>query len=129
MSTRSKAKWGSATTIIPKEEWSDFLKDFSRMHEGWLTTLETNDLVTREIVESHETPLQSIELDLEDEKNPRINVIVRLDNKELKHILFLPSHMTLETSEGGWRESLDIETVNTKTRIRLRPQGELLPVI
>jgi len=47
---------------------------------------------------SQELPLQSIELDLEDEKNPRINVTVQEDNKLLKHILFRPSRLVLISS-------------------------------
>jgi hypothetical protein len=69
------------TLEIPRDEWGKFLQTFSRYHQGWLIQLETHDLVTAEKVVSQETPLQSIELDLKDEKNPRINVIVQLDNK------------------------------------------------
>jgi len=111
---------GSASSVVPMKEWNGFLEDFSRAHKGWMTTLETADWVTNETVESHEMPLQSIELDLEDEKNPRINVSVQIDNKTFKHILFLPSHMVMHTSEGGWRESIEIETLNTTTKVHLR---------
>ena len=78
----------SATSGIPRKEWNGFLQDFSRAHKGWLATLETADTVTKEIVETHEMSFQSIELDLEDEKHPRINVSVQTDNKTFKHILF-----------------------------------------
>jgi hypothetical protein len=64
--------------------------------------------------------LQCIELDLEDEENPRINVIVQLDNKVVKHILFLPSSMVLESPEDGRDQSLRIETVNTVTAVHFR---------
>jgi hypothetical protein len=73
-------------------------------------------------------PLQSIELDLEDEKNPRINVSVKLDNKDLKHILFLPSRLILRNLSGRV-ESLQVDTVNTETRVYFRPQEESLPVM
>lgn len=42
-----------------------------------------------------EASLKAIELDLEDERHPRINVAVQLDNKVTKHILYQPSHMVL----------------------------------
>jgi hypothetical protein len=106
---------------IPHEKWGKFLKTFSRQHRGWLIRLETYDRVTGEDVVSQETPLESMELDLEDEKNPRINVIVQLDNKVIKHILFLPSGLLLQSSEDGQEQSLRIETVNTETRIYFRP--------
>lgn len=120
---------GSATSVIPRGEWGGFLATFGRLHRGWLTRLETNDRVTEETVTSQEMPLQSIELDLEDEKNPRINVSVKLDNKELKHILFLPSRLVLRSREGGRVESLEVETVNTETTVYFRPQEDSLPVI
>jgi len=132
MSTRTRLNHGkksvSATSTIPRQQWGAFLNEFGRAHQGWLTLLETTDRVTQETAESQEMPLQSIELDLEDEKNPRISVIVHLDNKILKHILFLPSRVVLETLRGG-HESLEVDTVNTKTRVHLRPQCESLPVI
>src|SRR5438132_9690074 len=67
------------TQTIPQAEWSEFLKAFSRRHEHWLVTIETHDLKTGETVVSRFMPLQSIQLDLEDQKNPRINVTVRSD--------------------------------------------------
>jgi len=105
---------------IPREKWGKFLETFSRRHQCWHIQLETHDLVTAEKVVSQETPLQSIELDLEDEKNPRINVIGQLDNKVIKHILFQPSLLVLESSDDGQEQSLRIETVNTVTTVHFR---------
>ena len=110
---------------IPREKWGKFLETFSRRHQGWHIQLETHDLVTAEKVVSQEAVLQSIELDLEDEKNPRINVIVQLDNKIIKHILFLPSLLVLESSDDGQKQSLRIETVNTVTTVHLRAPAPL----
>jgi hypothetical protein len=90
-------------------------------HQGWLVQLETHDRVTGERVISPETLLQSIELDLEDPNNSRINVSVQFDNKVVKHILFLPSKLS-ENSLGNSRQVwLRVETVNTETTVRLRP--------
>ena len=124
MSTRAKkrnTKEGLSPLDVPPEKWSTFLETFSRRHHGWLVQLETCDLVTGEKVVSRITPLDSIELDLEDEKHPRINVIVHLDNKVLKHILFLPSRLAVESSNKGREQSLQVETVNTETTVRFRP--------
>jgi hypothetical protein len=121
--SKAARKAGSATGHIPVSAWSVFLKDFGDTHRRWITTLETTDHVTKERVVSPGLPLESLEFDLEDEKNPRINVIVRLDNKILKHILFRPSQLILHESAGG-AESLEIETVNTSTRIHFGQKGE-----
>jgi hypothetical protein len=39
------------------------------------------------------------------------------DNKLLKHILFRPSRLVLISSIDGQEQSLQVETVNTETRI------------
>jgi uncharacterized protein DUF5335 len=114
------AKPAASGLAIPRHEWGEFLQSFSRKHYRWLVTIETHDLKTGERVASHLTPLQSVELDLEDEKNPRINVTVKLDNKEIKHILFRPSQLVLYRSEDGSDEALHIDAVNTATTIRFR---------
>jgi uncharacterized protein DUF5335 len=108
-----------SNAAVPSERWGRFLEDFSRHHRGWSARLETYDLDTRENVLSPEAPMESIALDLEDEKNPRINVIVHLDNKVVKHILYRPSLLVLQSADGR-NESLRIRTVNTDTTVHVR---------
>jgi hypothetical protein len=112
---------------IPPEKWESFLGDFSRRHRGWLVRLQTHDLVTRERVISADMTLLSIDLDLEDEKNPRINVIGQFDNKVSKHILFLPSRLVSEFEKK--EHVLQVETVNTETTIRVRPPERYSSVV
>jgi hypothetical protein len=107
-------------TSIPPGEWARFLNTCSARYRGWLVQLETYDLKTRERVASHEMPLNSIELDLEDEKNPRINVTVHDGNKVIKHILFRPSHLVSFSSNQEQAMSFQVETVNTETTVRFR---------
>ena len=105
---------------IPQTEWSEFLEAFSRRHEHWLVTIETHDLKTGETVASRFTPLQSIQLDLEDQKNPRINVTARSGEKEIKHILFRPSELILDVSGEGNDKAIRVVSVNTVTTVRFR---------
>ena len=105
---------------IPQTEWSDFLKAYSRRHEHWLVTIETNDLKTGETIASRFMPLQSVQLDLEDQKNPRINVTVRSDEKEIKHILFRPSELILDVSDDGNDKAIRVVSMNTVTTVRFR---------
>ncbi len=107
-------------STIPPEQWARFLEAFTRRHMGWLVRLETHDVQTGENVCSRYKPLQLIELDTEDTKNPRINVTVNSEHKLIKHILFRPSRLTLKLSDDGAEESLNIESLNTSTTIRLR---------
>lgn len=120
MVKKRKADKNVSNLKIPREEWGGFLETFSLQHHGWLVRLETHDLVTGETVGSKEMPLQSIELDLEDEKNPRVNITVHFDNKIIKHVLFLPSQLVLKSSSDEHEESLQIHTVNTETTVHVR---------
>jgi hypothetical protein len=116
---------------IPADAWKDFLERFSARHAGWLVQVEIYDRQTDEIVTSQVSALHSIELDVEDEKNLRINVIVLYDSKELKHILFRPSQVTLRISEQNGEDALRIRSVNADTTVRLRgaKAADLLDVL
>jgi len=109
-----------SSVSIPQKQWREFLQEFSSRHHGWLVTVETHDLETAEDVASRFLPLQSIALDLEDEKNPRINVTVRSDQKEIRQILFRPSEVVLYRSARGDEEAVRVVSINTSTTIRLR---------
>ena len=108
------------TPVIPHAEWHEFLRAFSGRHAGWLVTIETHDLETGETVTSRLVRLERVELDLEDKHNTRINVTVRDDQKEIKHILFRPSDVMLQVSQDGNDQGLRIISVNTITTVRFR---------
>ena len=110
---------------IPPKVWKSFLETFSERHAGWLVQVETHDRQTDENVASQISALHSIELDDEDEKHSRINVTVLYDTKELKHVLFRPSQMTLHISEQDGEDSLRISSLNTDTTIRMRGAKEI----
>jgi len=105
---------------IPREQWKEFLDEFSERHRRWLVRLEIHDRETEEEVGSHYLPLHSIELDTEDAHNPRINVSVDSDHKLIKHVLFRPSQLTLRLTSIGADESLHIHSLNTSTTVRFR---------
>ena len=109
-----------STQIIPRNLWHQWLLAFSGRHAGWLVSIETHDAQTGETVTSRYMRLHAVELDLEDKKNPRINVVVRDRDKEIKHILFRPSDVTEQLSEAGTEKALRIVSVNTVTTVRFR---------
>src|SRR5438552_12569540 len=108
------------TPVVPHNKWREFLESFTRRYQGWLVSIETHDLQTGETVTSRFLRLESVELDLEDQNNPRINVVVRDAQKEIKHILFRPSDMMQQISRDGNDEGLRIVSVNTVTTVRFR---------
>ncbi|HEX4998297.1 MAG TPA: DUF5335 family protein [Terriglobia bacterium] len=105
----------SAVTI-PHDEWQEFLESFSEQRHHRRVQLETHDIETEETVLSGELLLRSIDLDLEDEKNPRINIVVDSGNKVIKHILFRPSRVVFYPSAPGAVEALQIDSVHTNTK-------------
>jgi len=111
-----------SNVVIPRSEWREFLKSFSRLHAGKPVRLETYDLQTEEDVSTHEAQLQAMELDLEDEKNPRINITVMLNGKTIKHVLFLPSKMILLLTGVRSRDALQIATMHTVTTAHISPK-------
>jgi hypothetical protein len=108
------------TFEIPRQDWQDRLEHFTEKHSGLQVELETHDRQTDEQVTSPRAALHSLTLDLEDEKNPRINVTVLSGNKEIRHILFRPSQVILHVSRQNGDEALTIESVNTQTTVHLR---------
>ena len=112
-----------SNVVIPRSEWKEFLKSFTRLHAGQPVRLETYDIQTEEDVSSHQAQLEAIELDLEDEKNTRINITVVLNGKTIKHVLFLPSRMILLLTGQRSQDALQIETLHTVTTAHLLPEG------
>jgi uncharacterized protein DUF5335 len=109
-----------SNVAIPSDDWKEFLDSFSERHRGRLVRIEIHDLQTEENVDSEFMRLNSIELDTEDPGNSRINVTVELDRKEIKHVLFRPSRVTVQMSESSAEESLNVHSLNTSTTLRFR---------
>lgn len=108
------------TFEIPRSDWRGALERFTEKHSGLPVQLETHDRETEEQVTSPAAALHSLTLDLEEPKNPRINVTVLSGNKEIRHILFRPSQVILHASRRDGDEALTIESLNTETTIRLK---------
>jgi hypothetical protein len=108
------------TFDIPKRNWKSVLDGFTQKHSGLPVELETYDRETEEHITSPTAALHSLTLDLEEAKNPRINVTVLSGNKEIRHILFRPSQLVLHASRRNGDEALMIESVNTETTVRLK---------
>jgi len=105
---------------IRKRDWKSLLNRFTETNSGLQVELETYDRETEEQITTPLAALHSLTLDLEDVKNPRINVTVLSGNKEIRHILFRPSQVVLHASRENGDEALTIESVNTETTVRLR---------
>ena len=105
---------------IPRRDWKRVLERFTEEHSGLPVEMETYDRETEEEVKLPLAALHSMMLDLEEPKNPRINVTVLSGNKEIRHILFRPSQVVLHASRRNGDEALTIESLHTNTTVRLK---------
>jgi hypothetical protein len=110
----------SRTFEIPRRDWKRVLARFTEEHSGLPVEMETYDRQTEEQVTLPPAALHSMMLDLEEPKNPRINVTVLSGNKEIRHILFRPSQVVLHASRRNGDEALTIESLHTNTTVRLK---------
>jgi hypothetical protein len=108
------------TIEIPKRDWKRVLARFTQEHSGLPVELETYDRKTEEQVRLPAGALHSMALDLEEPKNPRINVTLLSGNKEIRHILLRPSQILLHLSRRNEDEALTVHSLNTNTTVRLK---------
>ena len=104
---------------ILREDWAPYLDSFSRVHQGWLTTLEVVHADTYAI-EAIDKPLIGITAERTDHDEYAIAILLggRADDR-LTHIVREPYRMEVELTPDGADAGLNIEVADG-TRIRLR---------
>ena len=110
------------TQEIPREDWSNFFKVFSRQHEGWLATLEIfgPDVGAQE--EAHELPLEGISIASRGSDADAITIhLGKTAEDHITHTIIKPEHVWLEQTDGGANAALEIESENqNKALLRFR---------
>jgi hypothetical protein len=101
---------------IPKNEWREFLDDFTRENLGAQVTIEVQDPEAGSQVEARDLPLQGIAAD-----NKEVAVIVGDEtDPALTHIVHGASRLAVEYSTGGRVSSVEIESSDgSRTLVRL----------
>jgi hypothetical protein len=101
-----------ATRQISRNQWVEFFNNFSKQHQGWLSTLEIigDDIGDQE--EASGLPLVGISADLKDNAN-RIEVILggRPDS-DLTRILNDPKTVWFKDSQEAGNEAIEIDTAD-----------------
>jgi hypothetical protein len=108
------------TRIISPNEWAAYLDSFSRVHRGWLTTLEILRGETYAI-QALDKPLVGISVDRpQREYEIAVQLGVRADD-HLTHVVRQPRQMQVQQTADGADEGLDVEAADgTRTRLRFR---------
>jgi Family of unknown function (DUF5335) len=99
------------TQEIPSYEWSRFVDEFSRRHEGWLVSIEIlngengNQMLVRDV------PLEGITVDANEVGEDQITIIAGVDpNAHLSHTVASPDRIWLKQSAEGADDALEIES-------------------
>ena len=118
------------TREIPRNEWSAFFDSFSRLHQGWLVTIEALGGDIGAQVEARELPLQGVSADLKGENESVISIMAGSGPQHhVTHNISAPTKVMLQQNEEGADEALEIESADktiTLLRFRLAVRPELV---
>ena len=108
------------TIEIPRKEWSGRLDEFSRMHEGWLVSL---DIMAESIgvqPEFRQLPLVGVTAEPRDGGTISI-AVAEPAGDHLTHTIVLPAHVYIAETEAGADAALEIESADgTKAVLQFR---------
>jgi len=111
---------------IPRSEWRTFFDNFSKQHEGWVTTVEIlgGDLPGDQI-EATGLPLIGISSDRKGSEPDAVEITVGRDpSDEMTHIIHTASRVLFDSRDGG-QEALQIESAEGgKTILSLRAAAD-----
>ena len=108
------------TIEIPQRDWSARLDEFSRIHEGWLVSL---DIMAQSIgaqPEFRQLPLVGITAEPSDGGTISI-AVAEPTGEHLTHTIHSPTHVFIEKTNAGANVALEIESADgTKAVLRFR---------
>jgi hypothetical protein len=106
------------TREIPRDEWREFLDNFSREHEGWEVTVEVLAGTEGDQVLTSGSPLLGISYSGEQGSNESVSVIAGEDASDnINHTISTPSHIRVAQSDFGEPQGLQIESQTEPTTI------------
>jgi hypothetical protein len=109
------------TIEIPREDWADRLNAFSRMHEGWLVSL---DVLGPEIGAQPEVdnlPLLGVTADRVGHDGTIAISVARSPAEHATHLVHRATHLHIEQTDEGADAALQVESADgTKAVLRFR---------
>jgi Family of unknown function (DUF5335) len=112
------------TREIAPESWREFFDSFSRIHDGWLATVEVLGRLGAQ-VEAEDLPLRGVTADREG-NGTAITILLGDPDGEVTHRVNHPTHVRLEQTEEGADVALQIESEEGETTL-LRFRSAVLP--
>ena len=113
------------STQIPQREWSRQLDEFSRMHQGWLVSLEIQSRSLGAQSEFHQLPLVGVTAEAAKRNTISISV-AEPTGGHFTHLIHSPTHLSIEKTDVGADAALNIESADG-TQAILRFRAAALP--
>ncbi len=105
------------TRQIPREEWVNFFDTFTRIHEGWLASLEVMAPELGDLVEIRDRPLAGITAEMHRLGRDSIVIIFGRGPAHLTHMIQRPTRVWLKQTVQGDDEALEIEAAEAPTTL------------
>jgi hypothetical protein len=108
------------TTDIPRTQWSDALKEFSAMHEGWLVSIDVLSDAIGAQPEVVDVPL--LGADFEPAGDGLVTVAAaRSADDHVTHTIQAPRHIWMTRDDSGAVVALEIDSADgTRALVRFR---------
>jgi hypothetical protein len=100
-----------STQEISHSDWSRFLDDFSRQHQGWLTRVEVRRPDIGDKIEAEGLPFHGITYDLKGSSRNNISIVLGKNTVENEtHTIVNPTHVRFEQADQGGIQSIEVES-------------------
>ena len=113
------------TMEIPRKDWSGRLDEFSRVHEGWLVSLDIVDRFIGAEREFRQLPLVGITAEPGDDGTITI-AVAEPTGEQVTHTIHSPTHVHIEKTADGANLALEIESADGQKAV-LRFRSTALP--
>jgi hypothetical protein len=98
------------TREIPREAWTDWLSDFTNIHEGWLVSLDVLDPDIGAQPEIDTLPLLGISADRLDPDGTIVISVARSTTEHFTHLIRAVTRIHVEQTDDGADAALLIES-------------------
>ena len=109
------------TQEIPPYEWERFFDEFSRLHRGWLVTIEMLGPDIGDQLQVRNLPLDEIAVEPNEVGEDQITIIAGTQaDARISHTIAAPDRVFLKQNAEGADEALEIESIDGKVLISFR---------
>jgi hypothetical protein len=108
-----------STQVVPQAEWGAFFDSFSRVHAGWLCTMEVLGESIGAQVETQGMRLAGVSADVGHDA-PKIYLTMEQGDAHLTHVVSSPRQVRLKLTAEGADEALEIDGGDLRTLLTFR---------